>query len=281
MLKRKKKDKGILCIGDVHAGFKKVNSEGRQVWGIYNIKKEFEYLNKIMKHFCEEHVSIDELHVFLLGDIVHGASNYRTQLWEAEMAPTIATEKITDILTNFFLQLKKDIKIPIIVTCQTGNHGRKRREQAIPTYLENEDLTVYLNLKERLKGKVKVNIPKWYWTVVQVDKKRFLITHGDAINMYSRIPWYGLREFIQSNKLILKKSNRNFEAVIIGHFHNMFNWDMKGIEVFCNGTLQPQNRFTWRIGLTPSKAFWFIGVKGKRIAWRYQIDFSRKRRFKK
>lgn len=173
-----------------------------------------------------------ELHVFLLGDIIHNEHvGKNVNLGELEMG---AKQQIFDVaipalatILDKFRTLSSNIK----VYCVSGNHGANGR---MASFTNNFDLYIYLILKQmfsKTKG-IKFYISESFFLRKIISGKVWMAVHGDQIPMYMNLPYYG----ITKKALYWYTSLGKFDYLVLGHFHTATSLSVNNIRIFINGT---------------------------------------------
>lgn len=217
-------DHKILCLGDFQAGSMR-NAQGHDPTPIKTLEKRFDILKtKFIKSFSRE--PFKKLTIFLLGDLVDGELIYPGQKTIPIQQQVI---KITDLIYDFVKYISSMVD-DITIFSVAGNHGR------LSKYYQKESnwdsvVAYILSLRFNHEGNVKMDFNDERYQLVDVDKWKFLIHHGDFTRSFDPNKWF---EFIQKYKLF-KWSDMN--AVVIGHWHRIFMGETFEIPLFVNGTM--------------------------------------------
>lgn len=255
-----------LLVSDMHIGARNhlINKDSWE--GIFktlqmNVMK---LLNRV-----EVSVTVDAINIFLLGDIVTGETKFPGQAFEIDMT---VNEQINVFVNNFklFLEsLSAGFGVPINVFTVAGNHGTVNRFGAKET---NWDRTAYEMLKWAVKDDEFISIytSSGFYQMVELRGHRYLLTHGDSINMYQNIPLYGC---IQASMRWSGSIGRH-DVLCLGHFHQSTMMQWNDTTILINGTTYVGDEFSLdKLKLKPGALFWMFGSSDKRpITWQYRVD---------
>lgn len=220
----------LAVVGDFHYG-KKTKTYNTEVAG----KKLFEFGDKLETIKKDVGNSVDKLVVALLGDMVDGTGIYPTQAFHQDQ--TDVTEQISDCNDLLVRLLSEQRKIwgKVDVVTVPGNHGRTSK---FNNEASNYDRMLYAALrKDASKFGVKVEaedtkVGPWL-KPFSVRNHKCLLYHGHSINMYSGVPWYG----VKARVLGWNASGLSAEMVFMGHYHGFGQWNVtENCTVFLNGS---------------------------------------------
>ena len=151
-------------------------------------------------------LTLPSLNIFLLGDVVSGDIHEElsnTNDGSIIDQVVVATHEIAKSLITLASHFEH-----IEVSGVAGNHGRLKK---VPYFKLKQrmswDTLIYqmLALVTKNQPNISYHIPASFWTVRDVLGTRFLLLHGDGINSWNGIPWYGLeRMFSRFQSLIGK-----------------------------------------------------------------------------
>lgn len=204
--------------------------------------------------------AIDEIHVWLMGDIVEGELIFPGQEWTIDSGlysqaivngPKIMRQFLDVMLANF-----KKVKVCAVI----GNHGAIGGRQRHNMHPEsNADLFAYeivrMMYREGGEERIEFDIPldenlggeygPWY-TVDQIGKFKSMLFHGDQIKGSSSFPWYGFHKKIMGwNSLgnFPEFPMDSFNHAACGHWHVPTTMQFNGITVRVNGTFESYNTY--------------------------------------
>lgn len=218
-----------LIMSDVHIGAK---HEGYDLM-VFE-KKLKKLFDEVSTEITEK--KIDELVVFLIGDVVDGEqiypghSNYIC-LPVAEQS-VIGAKYIADFLMNLSIFCK------VRVECIAGNHGRpgKKGDSTLRT---NWDTILYYIVATHVKDwtNIRVNVHTDWKAFVKVQELTVMAFHGDDVakgNPLISLP----NAIVQWADLF--RNQVSFDVAVTGHYHlPMLSLDVNGRELFINGGFPP------------------------------------------
>lgn len=181
----------VLLLSDCHIG-QIVSAEETGGFGHYDIRRYCECLSFLevsvlaaLRERSRGGVTTEELVVFLLGDIIHGALEHGA---EREQTLLVADQfqLATWTLHQFLSRLAAAVPRVRIYTA-VGNHGRFPSQRKMPTVgrFSNFDYLVYAALAHSLQAgeqaSIKFELNPAPRQVVQIQRLRFLAGHGDHL----------------------------------------------------------------------------------------------------
>lgn len=275
----------VLLFSDCQIGEKIERDE--TPFGEYNseiFKKRLGKLYEGVIGITERHrkdTPINKLNIFMLGDIIDGEKIFRGQ--SARVDGNVIDQFTTGLesITNFMHSLEKHYK-NIHISCVAGNHGRVDEKKDSNKFYVNWDYLMYKFLKERLEhnSKISFNVPKTWYIIDDVKGWKFYLTHGDDIQRYMQIPWYGLERYDGKNMKLMQSIGEKYDYMCIGHLHVPFQWDAAIGERICNGSFSSGNHFAAKkLQSTTRPTQIMFGVHPERgISFRYllRLDSDKK-----
>lgn len=212
----------VHLISDVHVGHR---TEYSQVGGLGNFNaevfaEEVKFYAKSFKDISRYHVNTPSRGVvFFLGDIIEGSTIFFGQQRSIDLAVVkqvlSAIEQLT-WLVNEFLEVYRTVDIYAVV----GNHGRIGKKGELDP-LDNLDYLVYKWLEERFRTKknVNVHVSETWFQLVDIQKKRFLLIHGEDVPPgFLGISFYGVSRAERRWQEMLKDIG-GFDYLVLGHHH--------------------------------------------------------------
>ena len=259
----------VLLLGDHHAD---------EVTPTYNKDVYKTRLNRAFQNtltITELHRNmypINDLVVFMLGDMVHGENPYQgAKLGSATMG---GAEQVYELafpeLLSLLCSLRENFKT-IKVYCVWGNHGRISREAPRTS---NWDNMLYKALEKAQKPSgIEIYPPTDFCQRVNIGGFRFFAYHGDQIQAYSGIPY-----FAQKRKLMNWFATfSGFSYAIQGHFHedDLIRVSAK-TRAFMNGALVTDDPFALeKIGTSGIPCQWTFGVHERYgVTWAYNLTLD-------
>jgi len=256
----------ILFISDMHVGARN-DLISKDSWeGIF--KTLLDNVLKLLSR-VEVSVSIEAINIYMLGDIITGETKFPGQAFEIDMTVNEQINVFVHNMKVFLEALSTGFGVPIRVFCVAGNHGTVSRFGAKET---NWDRTAYEMLKWAVKEDehIEVHSAKGFYQMVELRGWRYLLTHGDSINMYQNIPLYGA---IQASMRWAGSIGRH-DVLCMGHFHQSTMMQWNDTTILINGTTYVGDEFSLgKLKLKPGAMFWMFGSSDKRpITWQYRVD---------
>lgn len=268
----KKSDKSeqavVMVFSDVHFG---------RVTTSYNSEIALKRLDRHIDAFLNiaeiESTLYDnvELDIFMLGDIVDGETIFPSQPFNIDKSAFEQAKIFAIALVNKLVTLRQYFP-KINVYCVYGNHGRSGKY--------NSRITNWDNVMYTIMEVATANVPDINFIYPDGDEKmmvaeiygyKFLLAHGDMINMHYQIPYYG----ITNKSMRWYQTFDGIDYMVLGHFHHhSLGTQFINTEYFINGSYLTDDTFSKEvIGSTnkyPSQIA--FGVHRKYgVTWRYPI----------
>jgi hypothetical protein len=225
---------------------------------------------------------VRKAHVLLLGDIIEGALIFPGQsfLVDAGLYRQVTVDG-PRILVNFFRKLLSHFE-SVEVTAVIGNHGRiGGRSSRDMDKEDNADRMLYRIVQTMFETmgekRIKFNIPdgaresNWY-SVAEVGKWRCLCLHGDQMRGHSGLPWYGFQKKI--NSWASGALPEDFNAVAMGHWHQIASIPLNKRTVFVNGSTESYNTYAQeQLAAQSDPAQWtlFVSPTKGQVTAQYQV----------
>lgn len=159
----------------------------------------------------------------------------------------------------------------------SGNHARTER---IPYYnhkqTESLDYMLYkiLEFKGVKQPNLKFHTPESFWTIIDVEDRKFMVMHGDTIKQQNSmsLPWYGMwKEFMKWGTM--KETVGEFHDMMLHHFHQPTRIGMGNNSLFVNGALKGKDDFSLAGTRLPAPAAQrFLTVGGGEVLADYMIS---------
>jgi hypothetical protein len=210
--------------------------------------------------------------VLLLGDFI--STNLHDIL---ESSPGTAVDSLLEgqvLLGRFLLDIARNFD-EVEVYGVVGNHGRLSKNKKYKKRYANFDYVLYNQLAMMLAAQenIKFSFPKSFFDIVEIEGHSYLILHGDDIRSWNQIPWYGIDRAIRRFREILLAGDRDFESVILAHFHNDAEMEMPRGEKVINGSAIGTTDFSLGSLFTGNRPHQRIFSVHKKhgSTWRYPI----------
>ena len=247
----------VVCIGDVHWGSDVLATETGAL--NYGKVEEARRLAQVVKQTIEykpEYRHETELHVVLLGDMLHGAlHDLRDGAVMAEQQSRVI-HLLIQAVAQFSAAYPK-----VAVTAVTGNHGRDKSrhlKKATSGKADSRETLLYSAVKMATRDCTNVtwDIPMCAFATFSLFNKRVFVTHGDGVikvgNPGQSINVAELEKQTDRLNATLKDSDE-FAVVIVGHVHQSAKVLLNnGVTVIVNGAMTPVDPFAVSIGLFES-----------------------------
>lgn len=274
-------------LSDMQIGEKIQKKEtGYQDFNPGVLKKQVERLYEGLMTIVDIHrrsYEIKKHNILSLGDLVEGTGNiYRGQ---GSRITTDVVEQALDfgvpLISNFIRSVAQNFD-EVYVPCVVGNHGRLRRKDEDLLYA-NWDYVLMKFVKEVLSHvkNVTVDANKCWWRIIDIQGWKFYMEHGDAIQKYMRLPWYGIARADGDTTMMLQAMKKVYQYYCIGHFHEYFIWDRPHGQRICNGTFATGNVFAMhklKVTVRPTQMFFLVHPKTGAVGhYPIRMDLKEKR----
>jgi hypothetical protein len=181
----------------------------------------------------------------ILGDVVSGIIHDELRVND-EIGIVGQLIVAVEILAEAILKLCQEFEA-VHVPCVVGNHGRVTEERYFKGKATNNyDYLVYKMLEKVLADQPNLtwDIPKAFFTVVTVEKSRFLLLHGDVVKSWMGIPFYGLQRAYLKWRALHADYGMPFEHMIVGHYHNPNMQTIVRYELIINGCIKGGDEYS-------------------------------------
>lgn len=218
---------------------------------------------------------IRKIWVFGLGDFVENETIFKGQKSRID-TPVIeqflqGSKLIADMLYRL-LGLFDEVEFIGVF----GNHGRIGDKGEANLYT-NWDYLLYEFIKVRLQDqpRLKITNPKAWWHIVRVRGSRFLLSHGENIQRWMGIPYYGLARADANLTMLLQSKGYAYDYWISAHQHNSATIDRPDGERIINGAFPSGSVFSvhqLNAASQPSQTLLFVG--DKRVEWQEKLRIA-------
>ena len=202
-------------------------------------------------------VPIDDIVIPMLGDMISGdiheelaRSNLDNCMEQMIRGANLIAQALMYLAPHF-----KSVRVP----CVVGNHGRMTRKPPMKDKYMDWDFMLYQWVAAFCKNQdnISFSIPKSYVNMVEVNKNRILLMHGDSIsgagsNMSITKAITSLRGVFQYKKnyevetglgYLTDGEPLNFDSAMIGHFHRIDEIDIGTGELHICGCMKGPDEF--------------------------------------
>lgn len=238
----------VLVAGDMHFGKKT---------GTYNIeifKKKMERVREDVK--SRRQFTDEDLVIVILGDTNDGTGIFPTQQHHQEETNVEQQAALwADFAAGWVKGFLEDWgKVRLVLVA--GNHGRSGK---FSHEAANWDLVAYRYLSMKIPAEIPVEISADYgvfFHVTNIRGHRILLHHGNTINCYQNIPWYGM----QTRMLRWQQTRFGpFAAMLMGHFHSSGIWTINNIDVILTGSPVSDDEFPLEVmGYEGDSCWWLL-----------------------
>jgi len=270
----------VLLLSDFHVGYQYTFEEtgGLSEYNIEIFRRRMENLRKAVVEILMLHGEtrpIENLHVFGLGDFVHGSQlagqwgpaytleDVTTQSFQAANA----TAQVIDAWSNYFKKVE--------FTGVVGNHGRAGAYEGSDKISASWDRSCYILIQALLQGRknIIVDCPRAWWSQKSVKGKSFLLIHGD--NMRGGIEAL-LREGFKIQDLIRGVTPGPYDYLCLGHFHSCRTIETSTGEVLVNGSLLKGDMYSFhKLRVKSNASQMLMGVHPEHgVSWKYELNLD-------
>lgn len=241
----------VGLVGDTHIG-EVVSSEETRGLGVYNFnvfKKRYNYYIEKIIDFSQNKLKgykFRKCHLMLLGDMVSG--QIHEELMERRDLSIVDQAFLGAQVIALGIRQLASVFADVEVDCVYGGHGRVIKKKRYKERYVNWDYVMYKLIELMLKeqSNIKFRIPRAFFDLVDIEGHKFLIYHGDDIQSWMGIPYYGIERDVARWRELMYRTNEAFDYTILAHFHEkaeigrfkIVNGTMKGADEFALGKLK-------------------------------------------
>jgi hypothetical protein len=272
----------ILLLSDSHIG-EVVRKEEVYNFGEYDFDifvKRLKFLANSIKSITTTKLKgyrIDKLVIYCLGDMVSG--RIHEELMEKGEEIIFQVLQGSFVTAQFVLELSQmfsEIEIVGVV----GNHGRLTKKPPYKRKYVNWDYVFYqfLSMFLAANDRIKCNFPKSFFTVHKIYDWSFLLLHGDNIQSWQLIPFYGIERMMYKLGDLLQGKGQNIDYRVLGHFHNSGELDRGRGEILINGSVIGGTEYSLgRLFAFDRPTQLFMGCHREiGVVWRYPLRLDLK-----
>lgn len=231
----------ILLLSDFHAG-EEVNPTEMLGMNEYNmdvmierVKKIYMALDSILNKMTG--YTYNKINIFALGDMVSGIIHEELLQGTCTVDQVVITAEILSEMIYKLSQRFEEVEFIGVV----GNHGRFNKAPNFKKKYNNFDYLLYKMIESKCSKLENVifNIPKAGIAAKTIFDFNFLLMHGDGINSFGGIPFYGIRRAdAQISQLLVTKKDFYPHYICMGHYHTTNMMEKIGGKIIMNGTLK-------------------------------------------
>lgn len=247
-IKAKGTETDVLQLSDVH-GMEVVRREETLGLNEYNPTIMNRRLDMTFRKVVElvelrrGSLLVPDLMIAEEGDMVSGEIHDELVATNVERM-MIAAVRVASLISQGIAYLSPHFK-QIDVVCVPGNHARLTRRPQFKEHYINWDYMCYQWQAVFCKGlpNVHFHIPKSPFIIWKVENTRLLLYHGDSIQSWMNVPWYGIERADMRLSKLFTGAGKSYDAILMGHFHRRFDMDTVTGPIICNGTVKGGDEF--------------------------------------
>ena len=295
-------EEAILSLGDLHTG-EELTDEDSGGLGSFDWDTTMVYakclLNKIRAIVPRHNYPIPTLNLHALGDMMTGRDIFLGQHNSIDSEEVEQALKCAEFLVWFILELLSIFQ-RIRFKGVYGNHGRIGKKGETKGF-NNWDYLIYRMVEERIKSnpavseRVTFEIPKAWFLLTEIMGWRYLLMHGEDVNAWNQIPFYGLKRHMRNWSMLLQRFDRAadnneiterlhhlvgrvgpFDEMEIGHHHTTCYISDTGVKLHINGAWPGGSLFSLRkMGTASIPSQIFRGVsRSASTSWYYDLSLD-------
>jgi hypothetical protein len=242
----------VLVLGDWHIGeyteSDQIEQFNQYSWNI--AQKRAYYLQKQFVNWVNVQrtaTMVDELVVIAIGDMLSGDIHQELQVTNEFPAP-VQTVRAGILLAKTIAEMSSHFKKVRVEYVTQDNHSRlTQKPQWKEGGLNSYNYIIGWIVQQQLAklSNVEVNTYNCVKALVDVRGWKYLCMHGHNIKGWAGIPWYGAdRQIAREAKVRRQRPTKNFDKVIIGHFHQPL-WTT---DYIVNGSMSGTNELDHGLG---------------------------------
>ena len=278
-------ESAVLVLSDTHIG-KKVYRSQTLGFGNYNFNifaDRLYFLEDRVRSILNEHVTspVDELVIFLLGDMLDGSLNHAK---EVVSAMTVFDQFYAGAhcLSQAIRNMAQDVARVKVYTA-VGNHTRMQNQHKMPTEqrYSNFDHFLYATIKAMLANQSNVDVRLDYQPFCYTDIKgtKIMAMHGDHLKGGDKqmgIPVHSISR--QVSGLTQLYESKGLEAPhlwLSGHLHRPMELPTIKGEWIVNGAFPGDDNYALTLASSSEPMQLFFGIHPKyRKTWEYKIKLA-------
>lgn len=219
----KKQEEWVLLFSDFHYGqvVKPIEIGNFAEYNPEKAKERLMYLSKTLQHLTKYHTNPPEvLNIFFLGDMIDSVILRASQLATTEFGLVKQIIGCIALLSEFLVSLTGSFKK---INCYGvgGNHSRITKSFSDSVAQDNFDILIYEMVKQKVANikKISITYPESTHMIVQIQKHKFWLEHGDTLRSWLGLPFYGANREKGSIQGLLNIFSQGIDYLTIGHFH--------------------------------------------------------------
>ena len=238
----RKSDEALgMLLSDIHYG-KFSEIDNKIEYSLEIAKARFEQVIQNARHLWEKYMrevhEIEDVHIFLVGDLIDGEQIYRTQSWNSELPVVKQVQMAAKIIKDNLLNWASKEFTNVYVHSVQGNHGEIRESGGDSSFHWQSNFDTFLANMLEFATADKPNI---FWDI-GYDR-----LHIARVKKYKT---EGVHNFFMMHKLVNNPQTAagrsklggwyqrfKVDAFLSGHFHNFTYNNFNGIPSLQNGAL--------------------------------------------
>lgn len=212
--------------------------------------------------------TINETNVICTGDNISGDIHRELSVTNAFPTP-VQVVKAGILIANQIAYLAPHFEKVTVDFISEDNHGRlTKKPQSKQAGYNSLNYLVGFIAKERLEKhkNVTFNLLPMLQKVIEIQNRRYLITHGHSVRGWAGFPWYGLdRKVGREATKRMKAGKHMFDTIISGHFHTPLitpGWMLGGAVSGTDAHDHKNARYS-----NPSQSAWMVHPKFGEFDW--------------
>jgi len=163
----------------------------------------------------------------------------------------------------------------------SGNHGRRKevRKKDYQAAWDSWDYLIAETTRAYCKDlwSVEFLIPDSFSAVIEIEGFKFHCSHGDDIQGWAGIPWYGIERKTRKLMALNSAHERRIDYYCMGHFHTLGDLQSLKGETFINGSWVGTDPYAFnKLDSYNEPMQLFHGVHENRgVSWRLPIRLRR------
>jgi hypothetical protein len=254
----------VFQISDVHMGMQQDPDE-IEGFNEYNpeicVNRSMFYMKQGVE-WVELHRSnytINEARVICTGDNISGDIHRELSITNAFPTP-VQVVKAAVLIADQISYLSPHFSNVVVDFISEDNHSRlTKKPQSKQAGYNSLNYLVGFIAKERLKLVENVTFNLWpmLQKVINVQGRRYLITHGHSVRGWAGFPWYGLDRKVGREAIKRMKAGKHmFDTIVSGHFHTplttpgwMLGGSVSGTDAYDhkNARYSPPSQSAWLV----------------------------------
>lgn len=279
------RESAVLVLSDTHIG-QVVDATQTLGFGDYNFQRFAErvyFVENRVRSLLRHNVTttIDELVVFLLGDMVHGALKHPKEI---VCAMTIFDQVYAGsmVLAQALRNIAQDVPHVRVYTA-VGNHPRMPDQRKMPTEqrYSNFDHFLYAMVEARLRGQPNIafHMDRQPFCYADVKGTKIIGMHGDHLiggDKQMGLPIHAINR--QLSGLTQLYERQGLEAPhlwLMGHKHRHFALPTAKGSWLINGSFVGDDNLSLTLASSAEPMQLFFGVHPKyRKSWQYELKLA-------